>query len=243
MPLGRSLAAAALPLMICAPALNGQDFLFGSPVAQVTVRGGPVLHRANGDLFDFFTRELTLERGDFRAPALSGEFSIVAHPRVDLVLGLAHSEVRTRSEFRDWVDQDDLPIEQWTTLRTTPVSLSLRVYPLARGEAISRLAWVPARLTPYVGAGVGATWYHLLQEGDFIDMEDLSVFGDAFESRGQGRTGHVVAGASYWMTAKWGFNLDVRYTMGTAPLQDDFGDLREVDLSGAQAGLGLTLRW
>jgi hypothetical protein len=47
--------------------------MFGQPKAQATLRAGPVLHRAGGDLLGFFQSELTLDRGDFRAPAIAGE--------------------------------------------------------------------------------------------------------------------------------------------------------------------------
>jgi hypothetical protein len=134
--------------------VQAQDgFLFGQPRGQLTLRAGPLMHRAGGDLFDFFQSELTLDGGDFRAPAVGGELALVVHPRVDVAIGVAYSSVQRSSEFREWVDQDDLPIEQTTSLRVTPVTASVRFYPLSRGETISDLAWVPVRTMPYVGGG------------------------------------------------------------------------------------------
>ena len=220
-----------------------QDFLFGPPVAQLTVRTGPVVHRANGDLYDFFTSQLTIDKSDFRALSFAGELAVIADERVDIVIGLSYAEMQSGSEFRDWVDNEDLPIEQTTVLSTMPLTASVRLYPLSRGEAISRLAWAPARVTPYIGGGIGLTWYDLRQHGDFIQMSDLSVFPEEYEADGTGRTVHALAGADVWVSARFGINLDARYTYGSAGLGGDFYDWDTLDVSGLQAGVGLTFRW
>ena len=222
-----------------------QDFLFGKPIAQITVRAGPVQHSANGDIYDFMTRELTIDRDDFRALSIGGELGVIVHDRADVVIGLAHAEMRSGSEFRDWVDNNDLPIEQTTVLGTTPITASVRFYPLSRGESISRLAWVPARFTPYAGAGAGITWYKLRQHGDFIALDEAErpVFTDDYEAKGYGSTVHALAGADFWVSGKIGINIDARYTFGSAPLGDDFVEWETLDVSGLQAGIGLTLRW
>ena len=220
-----------------------QDFLFGPPVAQLTVRTGPVLHRASGDLYDFFTSELTIDRRDFRAISFGAELSFIADERLDIVLGISYAEMQSGSEFRDWVDNEDLPIEQTTVLSTMPLTASVRFYPLTRGEAISRLAWAPARFTPYIGGGIGMTWYDLRQHGDFIQMSDLSVFPEDYEADGTGKTVHALIGADYWVSGRFGINLDARYTYGSAGLGGDFYDWKTLDVSGLQAGVGLTMRW
>mgnify|MGYP006206586547 CR=1 FL=1 len=84
--------------------------------AELTLRAGPVMHRADSDVFDFFRSELTLDRGDFRAPSLSGELGLYLHRRVDLVLGGGWSKTESQSESRDFVEEgpdgSDMPIEQ-----------------------------------------------------------------------------------------------------------------------------------
>lgn len=246
---------AAVTLLVPAGAHAQDGFLFGGPKAQLTLRAGPVLHRAGGDLFQFMTSELTLERGDFRAPSISGEIALVAHRRIDLVLGAGWSRVETRSASFDsscegtvhectFVDAEtELPIEQTTSLRLTPLTVSARFYPLARGRAISDLAWIPARTTPYIGGGAGLTFYRLHQSGEFVDSEDLAIFPAELESSGQGLTGHVFAGLDHWFSPKIGLNAEGRYTLGSATPGDDFQTWDSIDLSGLQLGLGLSLRW
>jgi hypothetical protein len=224
--------------------VQAQDgFLFGQPRGQLTLRAGPLMHRAGGDLFDFFQSELTLDGGDFRAPAVGGELALVVHPRVDVAIGVAYSSVQRSSEFREWVDQDDLPIEQTTSLRVTPVTASVRFYPLSRGETISDLAWVPVRTTPYVGGGAGMAWYKLQQTGDFVEETDLSIFGATFDSNGRAPTGHVLAGVDHWFSPRIGANLEGRYTFGSARPTGDFEGWESMDLSGLSFGVGLALRW
>lgn len=227
--------------------LHAQDgYMLGRPQAQLTFRAGPVLHRADSDVFDFFRSELTLDRGDFRAPSVGGELGIYLHRRVDLVLGAAWSKTESRSEFRDFVEEgpngEDLPIEQTTSLRVIPATLSVRYYPMSRGRSISDLAWVPQRAVPYVGAGGGVAWYRLLQSGDFVG-DDLSIFTADFQSQGEAFIGHALAGLDYWFTPRFGLNIEGRYTVGSAEPTSDFATWDRIDLNGAQLGVGLTMRW
>jgi hypothetical protein len=238
-------ALAALSLLLpvtTAPAQAQDGFLFGRPDVQLTLRAGPMLHRAQSDLFDFITSELTLNRGDFRAPAVGGELSVTVHPQLDLSLGLAFAGTERRSEFRDWVGDDDLPIEQVTTLRTVPLSLSSRYYPLSRGRSVSSLAWVPARTTPYVGAGVDLTWYRLQMEGEFVHP-DLSITYQDYRTNGRAATVHARAGLDHWFTPRVGLNLEGRYTHGSGSPEDDFIGYNSLDLSGVHAAVGLSVRW
>ena len=60
------------------------------------------------------------------------------------------------NEFRDWVDNNDEPIEQETKFRRLPLTVALRYYLTDRGRAVSQFAYIPNRYAPYVGVGGGA---------------------------------------------------------------------------------------
>lgn len=241
---GLTLASAVLTLCVVPADVHAQNgFMFGQPKGQLTLRAGPVLHRAGGDLLGFFQSELTLERGDFRAPSIGAELSLVMHPRLDVSVGASWSNAESGSEFREWVDENDLPIEQTTSLRVVPLTASVRFYPLSRGTGISELAWVPARTTPYIGAGAGIAWHTLRQSGDFVSEDDLSIYTAEFESTGRDATGHVFAGLDHWFTPHLGANLEGRYMFGSANPTDDFATWDSIDLSGLHMGIGLALRW
>ncbi len=111
----RSNAILSGGLVTCASAAEAQSargFLFREPRVTVTVFGGVALPSAGSDLFDFTTDELTVGKNDFNAPDFGADFAVRVSPRFDVTLGFAQSGSRTRSEFRDWVDNNDQPIVQ-----------------------------------------------------------------------------------------------------------------------------------
>ena len=55
--------------------------------------------------------------------------------------------------------------------------------------------------------------------------------------------GLAMAGTDVWLSSKVGVNIEARYTHGAASLNQDFSSYNTLDLSGFQAGLGLTIRW
>jgi hypothetical protein len=226
-----------------APLVAQEGFLFRPPLAQVILRAGPMLPRAQSDIFDFMTTELTLDRSDFLAPALSAEIAVLEKSRFDVGLGFGWAESHSRSEFREFIGDDGLPIEQTTKLRIMPLTLSARLLGVPRGRTLSNLAWLPATLTPYVGGGVGLTFYRLEQQGEFINPSSSAIFIDEYSASGRAFTGHAMAGADYWFSPRVGANLEGRYSWGGAGLTGSFRTYDRIDLSGMQLGIGVSFRW
>ncbi|HSJ23554.1 MAG TPA: hypothetical protein VK929_02645 [Longimicrobiales bacterium] len=240
----RTCVAAAVALAGAPALLHAQDgFLFSRPEAQLTVRAGPSLPQARSDLFDEITTELTLERSDFRAPMLGAELALLLGTNFDLALGVGWAESSSRSEYRDFEGDDGLPIEQRTRLRIAPVTATARYLPLDRGRTMSNLAWLPARVTPYIGGGVGMTWYRLRQEGEFVDRQTYDIFLEEYESTAHNFTVHAVAGGDWWVTPRIGLNVEARHTRGSAPVQGSYSRFESMDLSGTQAFIGVSWRW
>jgi hypothetical protein len=240
----RPVALVLLALLLAPAAAAAQDgFLFRSPGLTLTLRGGPALFSTAGDVFDQMRKDLTLERHDFRGPAIGVDVAIALAPRFDLVVGGGFAQARRRSEFRDWVDQDERAIEQATTLRTTPITGTVRYLLADRGRAIGTMAWVPRSTTPYVGAGGGIVMYRLEQDGDFVDFRDFGIFTATLESSGSAPLLHALAGVDHWFTPRLGLNAEVRYSYARANASQAFGDFDTVDLGGVQATLGFSVRW
>jgi hypothetical protein len=103
------------------------DFLFGAPRAAVTVRGGFLIASTDSDLYDFFGDLLTIEPGDFNAPTFGLDAAIAIHPRVDVLFGMDFSRAGISSEYRDFVEANDLPILQETTLTAVPLTAGLKL--------------------------------------------------------------------------------------------------------------------
>lgn len=220
-----------------------EGFLFRAPVARLTLRGTFDLRRANSSIYTFFKDTLTLSRSDFNAVGVAGDLGIRVAAPVDLVLSAGYARTTKGSEFRNWVDQDNLPITQTTTLYTVPLSLAVRWYLAPRGRQIGRFAWVPSQVQPYVGFGGGMVRYSLEQEGSFVDNADLSIFDDVLRSDGWTPLGLVMAGVDYTVGPRIGLNADARYLLGNGELRRDFvGFTDGIDLSGFQFSAGLQLR-
>lgn len=236
-----------LAAMCCAgPAMAqraGDGFLFKRPVGSLVVRVGFNRASAGGDLFSFVTDQLTLSRGDFSAPTLGADLSFWLSSRGELAVGVAVVATDARSEFRHWVDQANLPIEQTTTFRRVPVTVSAKWYLTSRGRAIGRFAWVPARYAPYVGVGVGQTWYRFRQVGDFVDFTDNHVFHDTFHSRGWAWAGQAMTGVDVSLGARFFVTTEARYTRSRASLSRDFVGFDGIDLSGFTMTAGLAARF
>lgn len=223
--------------------IGGADFLFRPSPATLSLRGGYGIASANGDLYDETTALFTLEKSDFNAILIDADVGVRINDRFELVGAVTFGESSARSEYRDWVDQDDLPIEQDTRLTRVPVIAGVRYYLVPRGRSIGRFAWIPAKWAPYVGAGAGAVYYKFVQEGDFVDFETSEVFPSTIESSGWGRTGQLFGGVQYLVSRRTALTAEARYVWASADPDLVFSDLGRIDLGGVQTTVGLSFRF
>ena len=232
----------AVPTVAAAQS-GGDGFIFGAPRTAITVYGGFAAPRASSDLWQFSMQELTLGKSDFLSGTVGGDIAIRLADRFDVVLGVSSSSSTSHSEFRDWVDNNDLPIEQVTTFRRVPITASLRYYPFARGQRVGSIAWIPTRFVPFASVGVGTMSYRFDQVGDFIDYGTLDVFPDRYESKGRTGLAQGSVGASYGLTNHLQLTGELRYLSARGRLSGDFQGFKPLDLSGASSSVGLTLRF
>jgi hypothetical protein len=240
--------ALALALLAFSPvpalAQPAPDFLFGSPNGMIGVRSGWLIPRADSELFSFIQRELTIDRKDFNAPAIGVDVEIAVTPRASIVGGFDFSQATTDSQYRDWVDNQRLPIEQTTRLRELNLSGSLKFALTPRGREISSRAWIPAAVTPYAGGGAGLMRYEFLQYGDFIDVEtaDLEIFTDTLRADGWTPTAHLFGGVDVKVWKRMYISGEARYLWSNTRATDrDFENdtIDEIDLTGFKATIGL----
>lgn len=222
--------------------LVGDGFLLRPPVATVTFSGGFARPDAASDVFTFNFDELTLARRDLSGPAFAVELAIRRSSRLDVTLGAGITTARSDSEFRDWVDQNDRPIEQTTEFRRIPITAGVRYYIIPRDKMIGSFAWFPARLAPYLGAGGGLVWYRFSQEGDFVDYQTLDIFTDRYNSEGWAPTVHLLAGLDFSLGLRWALNLEGRYSRAKKGLGEEFEGFEPIDLSGLTTSIGFQYR-
>lgn len=242
--LGLGLALALL-LVPHPGAAQGRDgFLLKEPRVSLAFHLGYAVPDASSEVFDFVRDELTLDEGDFRAPAVGGSLGVRVNPRLDVRLDLGYTASEQASEFRDWVDQDDLPIEQTTAFQRVPLILGLKWYLRDRGRSVGRFAWVPEDWNAFLGAGGGFTWYRFEQEGDFVDFETLDIFPALFVSEGAAPTLQAFAGVDWTLSPNFFLTAEGRYAWADrVDMEGDFVDFEPMDLSGFQASIGLGARF
>jgi len=220
----------------------GDGYLFKRPDVTLSVRAGYSHASAGSDVFDEVTNDLTLDRGDFSSFAFGGDLAAHLSERIDVVLSAAYSRSKHKSEFRNFVDNDDLPIEQMTTFERLPLTVNLRLNLGAPGRSIGHLAWIPNRIVPYVGAGVGAMRFRFKQEGDFVNFNTNAVFPAVLLAEEWTMVAQGMAGVDYNITPRLGISLDARYLHARGELGTSFSGYERIDLSGVTGTVGLSFR-
>lgn len=243
-----TIAPILLALVAAAPSAAAQGsrergYLLREPVATITVFGGYALPGASSELFALTYEQLTAERGDFAGFDGGVDLAIRLTPQRDLVFGIARTNVTHRSEFRDWVDQDDQPILQRTNFRRMPISATLRFHLREPGQRIGSYAWIPTPIDPWIGIGGGVMKYRFLQAGDFVDFETLAIFSDRFESERWAPFAQLSAGAGFSVSPVVQLSTELRYIRGSGKLDDPFEGFDRLDLSALSTAVGLTLRF
>lgn len=216
--------------------------MFQTPRFTFGVRGGFDRALASSEVFSFVTKQLTIDRGDFSSAAFGASLALPLSRSNDLVLDVSYAGVSRRSEFRDWVDQNDLPIEQTTSLRRVPITVGFRHYLSPRGRSIGRFAWIPAHHTTYIGLGAGLMQYRFHQVGDFVDFQTLDVFPDEFESKAWTPVVHALAGMDLSLGRVVMLTGEARYTYARGPMSRDFLGFNRIDLSGISVTAGFSIR-
>jgi len=240
---GAALLAASLPTIT--EAQEGHEgFLLKQPRASLGFHLGYAVAGASSEIFDFTRERLTVGDRAFDAPSVGGSLGIRVNPRWDVRLDLSYSRSEVSSEFRDWVDLDDLPIEQETSFQRVPVTVGIQYYLKDRGRSVGRFAWVPSDWNAYVGVGGGATFYRFEQVGDFVDFETLDIFADRFTDEGSALTGQAFAGAEVSLSPTFLLTAEGRYNLADpAEMSGDFLGFEPMDLSGFEFVVGLSARF
>jgi hypothetical protein len=235
------------------------DFRFEAPRASLGLRGGWAFNRAEGEIYDFLTDQLTLEKSDFNAPAVAFDFSWRLTSWLDAVFGVEVTGRERSSEARGFTDTLDNPAVQDTRLTQVPLTFSLKFYPIGRGRQVGQYAWIRRAVVPYVGGGIGPTWYELKQKGEFVHETDLDddedifcgykpdgitrirfcIFEDVFTSDAWAFAQHAFLGLDIKLTRSFGLILEGRYYWADADVQGDYVGFDPIGLNGARIMLGI----
>ncbi len=221
------------------------DFLFEKPEGFLGLRFGRFFPTADSDLFDFATSTLTLDKKNFRAWNVGVDGGMDLHERVDLIFSMDYSKRTKNSEFRDFVDDQGLPITQTTEFSQIPITAGIKFLLIPRGRSVGRFSWLPERVVPFVGGGGGALWYRFKQWGDFVEEVTADgetwweIFPAKLKSAGWAPTVYAGGGADIHIAKGAYVTLDFRYFWANAELSRDFIAFDPIDLSGLRITAGL----
>jgi hypothetical protein len=230
---------------------SNPDFMLGRPHGSIGFRGNWLISSAGSDIFDFVTEHLSIEKSDFNTGTFAMDTAVSITPRLDIVGGFDLADKQIQSEYRGYSEtvrgsSTTIPIQQVTDLNQMHFTGSARFAVLPRGRQISRLAWIPRTIVPYVGAGGGVTRYEFRQSGDFVDFATenvaagtFTIFTDVFRSEGWAPQAHAFGGADIQVYKRLYLSLEGRYTWVHADLDQDFIDFEPMDLGGFRFGAGL----
>ena len=242
-----SALALAAAVLASAPvgvlAQSGDGYLLKQPRVTLKFESGYAFQQTNSDIFDFVIAEHTLQGSDFNAPYFGAELGIRMSEQLDLTMAVGFQESSQQSEFRDWVDQDNLPITQVTGLSQVPATIGLKYYPVPRGRSIGRFAWVPRTMVPFIGGSIGIVSYDFEQFGDFIDYDTFDVFYDDFFSGGETFLARASAGLNISVGPQFLFSVEGRYNWAEANMGGDYFGFEPIDLDGFQVIGGLAVRF
>lgn len=113
------------------------------------------------------TTSLDFEIGDFGAWTLFGEWNIAFNKNIEASAGVGFYKQTVNSRYRDLVNQPagNSDILQDLKLQQIPITGLVR---FVFGQ--------PGKVQPYAGAGLAAIRFTYIEEGDFVDPVDLSIF-------------------------------------------------------------------
>lgn len=238
-----ALLLAVMPAVLAAQGERERGYIIGGNPVSLTLFGGLAMPGAEGDLWGFTFDELTLQRRDFNALDNGLDLAIRLSDHFDLVVAYAASSQSKRSEFRDYVDQDDQPIEQTTRFDRRPLSAGIRYHLRSRGRMIGSYAYVPEPFVPFIGVGVGRMSYTFRQSGDFVDEATMEIFRDQFTAKGRAAFAQVSAGAAWTIAPSFALTGEVKYLRASGSGNPSFEGFDRLDLSGVSTTLGLTIRF
>jgi hypothetical protein len=218
----------------------GHGFLFGAPVGSFTVRGGWALARAHA-ICSRSRRNSSRSIAVTSAHRIEADLAFRVAARTDVVVSTGFSGMGRRSEFRHFIDNNDLPIEQTTAFTASR---------LRSASAVSHVDWTIdrsiqrgfRRALRRTSEAAVAMYYRFRQEGDFIDLQTTNVFPSIYASDGWTRTAYAAAGLDYSLGPA-SLTTEARYSGPMPSFRADFIGFERLDLSGLSTTVGVAVRF
>ncbi len=244
--ISRAFASLTLMMLVAAPVAaqaTGNGFLFHEPTGVFSFRAGYSRANAGSDLFTSQEQQLTIGPRGFDAVSLGLDLGFSVSRRLDVGVSLDGTMRTHGSEYRSFLDNNNQPVRQTTSLSTVGLTGNLKYNLHDRGRPISTFAWIPSHYVPYVGVGAGLIRYDFTQKGDFIVAQTMAINNDNLNAANWGAMAQVFSGLSYTLSPRYSLLTEARYTLSSAALNKDYSELGRIDLSGLSFNVGTSIRF
>jgi len=196
---------------------------------SVNIKTGVLIPTMQSELWDINLSNLAFSKADMVDVYYSAEYEqfINRFLAIGIEGGIYKQEIYTA--YRDFVFEDDSPIEQNLALRITSVELNAKLYPLG----IRRMIY------PYIAGGPGVYFWKYEQWGWFIDSIDGTV------DEGYADTSRVAlgfnarAGLVIRIGKTTGISVEGKYLYLKDDLSELFQDFDKLDMSGVSLNIGI----
>lgn len=210
------------------------------------IRLGAYLPSADSDLFQdinsLYARGATfgnatppgVQKSDWHGFFGGIEYNHKVAKNVELGVSIEGYGKHLDTSYRDYVREDDSPIQQTLHLSVIPVGLSVRFVPTSRN----------VKFAPFVVLGVDAMVYKYEEFGDFVDFfaPDQPIVPDSFISDGVGFGFHAGGGLRFGVSDDVSVVTEGRYFWSKKDMGDDFSQNR-IDLGGWALTAGVHIRF
>ena len=180
------------------------------------------------------SQPLLFSISDLNSVPLGGEFLYGFARHLEAGVGITYGARTAHSVYANLTHADNSEIMQDLRLRQITESFSGRYLFLPRGSPIE----------PYAGAGLVAINYEYSETGEFVDLNDLSIFPAQFKTSGTVAGPVILGGVRGHIGHKFIAGGEFRWQKATAdvPVSDGFLGTK-LDLTGWQGNVTFGFRF
>jgi hypothetical protein len=239
-------------LLAAATILVTTSLAFGAGAAPAPAKDGAFNFRFGGFVpagnSDFWTTNesaFTLDHSDFIGPIAGIGYNAAINNYFEFDANADFYASSVRAADRYYVDLDGFPILHDSRLLIFPLSVGFRALPAGRftrrGPEGSHYVRRPV---PYLGGGVGMSYWQYEEEGDFV-ASDLSVVYDRLVASGLAFQYYAMLGIEFPVAPQWNITFEVRETWADATPGGAYAVVNPgtLDLGGTSVFLGGSVRF
>lgn len=229
-----------VPLAVSA---DDDDEWYPLQTGSLSFRIGGFFPNGDSDIWEENIENFTFEMDDFNNFTLGMEYNWFLNRFVTLGFGFDYYSKRNSTEYRDFIGDDDLPIQQEIKLTVVPLTATVKFTPLGNGSPGYR-GERGSQLVPWIGGGIGVYSFEYEEIGEFIDFSDFSIFDAEFLTHEATALGfHIAGGLVIPIDLEWDIFGEARYALAKGDLGDDFLGFEPIDLGGFSFHFGASYRF